>query len=98
MTRPQSSWEPSKYKSPTAPPPDEQIKQDQFEASTVAAERWGGALDFAGRAPKRLKPRRTVDYTAAVARWQTVSSGVVVLEGYGWSGTDELIRSVSYGN
>ena len=70
-------WRPTKHLEPSRPPRDEQIKEEIYNNSVAAAEQWGGALDFAGRAPKRLKPRRTVDYSAGAARWQTVgpSSG-----------------------
>lgn len=66
-------WRPTKHLLPSQPPRDEQIKEEIYNNSVAAAEQWGGALDFAGRAPKRLKPRRTVDYSAEAARWQTVS-------------------------
>lgn len=77
-------WRPTKHLLPSQPPRDEQIKEEIYNNSVAAAEQWGGALDFAGRAPKRLKPRRTVDYMAGAARWQTVSPKVVESEAVGF--------------
>ncbi|KAI5452295.1 pre-mRNA cleavage and polyadenylation factor (CPF) complex subunit [Naganishia albida] len=65
-------WKPKRYLEPTHPPPDEQVKRDQYEAALKASELWGGGVDFAGRPPKLLKPRRTVDYAAGVGRYQTL--------------------------
>lgn len=67
-------WKPTRYLEPTHPPPDEEVKREQYEAALRASELWGGGVDFAGRPPKLLKPRRTVDYAAGVGRYQTVST------------------------
>lgn len=74
-------WKPSRYLEPTHPPPDETIKREQYEAALAASALWNGGVDFAGRPPKLLKPRRTVDYAAGVARYQTVRSTRVSTEG-----------------
>lgn len=66
------SWVPTRHLLPSQPPQDEAIKEEQFNHSVTASELWGGALDFAGRGPKRLKPRRTVDYASGAARWETL--------------------------
>lgn len=68
-------WQPKRYLEPTQPPPDERIKKEQYEAALAASELWGGGVDFAGRPPKLLKPRRTVDYLSGVGRYMTVSTG-----------------------
>jgi hypothetical protein len=68
-------WRPTRYLEPSQPPRDEAIKAEQYEIAVSVAERWGGGVDFAGRAPKLLKPRRTVDYMAGMGRMKTVSQG-----------------------
>lgn len=73
-SKPTSSWKPTRYREPTQPPPDERIKKEQYDAALAASELWGGGVDFAGRPPKLLKPRRTVDYMSGVGRYVTVSA------------------------
>lgn len=73
ISRPSPRWQPSRYLEPSKPPPDEAIKLQQYEVALKAAEGWNGGVDFAGRAPKLLKPRRTVDYMAEVGRMRIVS-------------------------
>lgn len=70
--RPVDGWKPTRYVEPTHPPPDEANKLEQYEIALKAAEHWNGGVDFAGRAPKLLKPRRTVDYKAEVGRLRTL--------------------------
>lgn len=66
-------WQPNRYLEPSKPPPDESIKLQQYQVALKAAEKWNGGVDFAGRPPKLLKPRRTVDYMAEVGRMRIVS-------------------------
>lgn len=68
-------WRPSRYLEPSQPPRDEAVKLEEYNIATAVAERWGGGVDFAGRAPKLLKPRRTVDYMAGMGRMKTVRKG-----------------------
>lgn len=79
---PPPPWKPSRYLEPTHPPPDEAIKREQYEAALAASALWNGGVDFAGRPPKLLKPRRTVDYAAGAARYQTVRLIPSLCEGY----------------
>ena len=59
-------WKPSKYlQAPQAPPTDD-TKQHDLE---MAAARQ--LID--GKAFKKVRPRRTVDYFAGVGRWTLVS-------------------------
>jgi hypothetical protein len=67
-------WRPTRYLESSQPPQDEVIKAEEYEIAVKVAEQWGGGVDFAGRAPKLLKPRRTVDYMAGMGRMKTVSS------------------------
>ncbi|KAJ9110468.1 hypothetical protein QFC19_001594 [Naganishia cerealis] len=67
-----AAWKPSRYLEPSQPPRDEIIKKEQYEAALRASELWGGGVDFAGRPPKLLKPRRTVDYMSGAGRYQTL--------------------------
>jgi hypothetical protein len=80
-TAPPRTWHPNRYLEPTHRPPDEAIKKEQYEAALKASELWNGGVDFAGRPPKLLKPRRTVDYAAGVGRYQTVCPFGVVWYG-----------------
>lgn len=60
-------WKPSKYLHAPQPPPTDDSKQHDLE---MAAARQ--LVD--GKAFKKVRPRRTVDYFAGVGRWTLVSS------------------------
>ncbi|KAJ9127615.1 hypothetical protein QFC24_001025 [Naganishia onofrii] len=79
-------WQPKRYLEPTQPPPDERIKKEQYEAALAASELWGGGVDFAGRPPKLLKPRRTVDYLSGVGRYMTAHDHPIYALSYTHSG------------
>ena len=59
-------WKPSRYLQPPQPPPTDDSKQHDLE---MAAARQ--LID--GKAFKKVRPRRTVDYFAGVGRWTLVS-------------------------
>lgn len=58
-------WEPSKYRYAPQPPPTDDSKQHDQE---MAAARQ--LID--GKAFKKVRPRRTIDYFAGVGRWTLV--------------------------
>jgi len=60
-------WKPSKYLQAPQPPPTDDSKQHDQE---MAAARQ--LID--GKAFKKVRPRRTVDYFAGVGRWTLVGS------------------------
>ena len=62
-------WKPSKYLQAPQPPPRDDSKQHDLE---MAAARQ--LID--GKAFKKVRPRRTVDYFAGVGRWTLVSFSV----------------------
>jgi len=62
-------WRPSRYLQAPQPPPTDDSKQHDLE---MAAARQ--LID--GKAFKKVRPRRTVDYFAGVGRWTLVSSRV----------------------
>jgi polyadenylation factor subunit 2 len=62
-------WKPSRYRQAPQPPPTDDSKQHDIE---MAAARQ--LVD--GKAFKKVRPRRTVDYFAGVGRWTLVSSHV----------------------
>ena len=62
-------WKPSKHLQIPQPPPTDDTKQHDLE---MAAARQ--LID--GKAFKKVRPRRTVDYFAGVGRWTLVSSGI----------------------
>lgn len=59
-------WKPSRYQQAPQPPPTDDSKQHDLE---MAAARQ--LID--GKAFKKVRPRRTVDYFAGVGRWTLVS-------------------------
>jgi len=59
-------WKPSRYLQAPQPPPRDDSKQHDLE---MAAARQ--LID--GKAFKKVRPRRTVDYFAGVGRWTLVS-------------------------
>ena len=62
-------WKPSKHLQIPQPPPTDDTKQHDLE---MAAARQ--LID--GKAFKKVRPRRTVDYFAGVGRWTLVSSRI----------------------
>jgi polyadenylation factor subunit 2 len=60
-----SEWKPSRYLSEPQPPPTDDTKQHDQE---MAAARQ--LID--GKAVKKVRPRRTIDYFAGVGRWALV--------------------------
>lgn len=60
-----TSWEPTKYLQPPQPPPIDETHAKELE---VAAQRQ--LLD--GKALKKTRPRRTVDYAGGMGRWALV--------------------------
>ena len=62
-------WKPLRYQQAPQPPPTDDSKQHDLE---MAAARQ--LID--GKAFKKVRPRRTVDYFAGVGRWTLVSSRI----------------------
>jgi polyadenylation factor subunit 2 len=65
-------WKPSKYLQAPQPPPTDDTKQHDLE---MAAARQ--LID--GKAFKKVRPRRTVDYFAGVGRWTLVRALIRML-------------------
>jgi len=63
-------WKPLRYQQAPQPPPTDDSKQHDLE---MAAARQ--LID--GKAFKKVRPRRTVDYFAGVGRWTLVSSCIL---------------------
>jgi polyadenylation factor subunit 2 len=61
-----SDWQPQKYKLPPQPPPQDEARQREIEMATARQLQDGKAL-------KKIRPRRTVDYGGSMGRWITVS-------------------------
>lgn len=71
-----TSWEPKKYLEPPQPPPIDETHAKELE---IAAQKQ--LLD--GKALKKTRPRRTVDYAGGMGRWALVcyycENGIVSL-------------------
>jgi polyadenylation factor subunit 2 len=59
-------WQPSKYTQPPQPPPQDEARQREIEMATARQLQDGKAL-------KKIRPRRTVDYGGSMGRWILVS-------------------------
>jgi len=62
-------WKPSKYLAPPLPPPLDDAKQHDQEMAQARQ-----LID--GKAIKKVRPRRTIDYFAGMGRWALVCCSV----------------------
>jgi hypothetical protein len=60
-----TQWKPTRYLEPPQPPPQDDAKQREIEMATARQ-----LMD--GKALKRIRPRRTVDYGGSMGRWELV--------------------------
>lgn len=60
-------WVPKNYLAPPQPPPPDETKLHEIEMAHARQ-----AVD--GKALKKIRPRRTVDYGGSMGRWALVSS------------------------